>query len=140
MTEDFERIRASLETIEAPALRDACALLLSEEKNPVSQSASANVGRWDDFDRVESFADLIQMIKRKFEFQELGCLSVEGGTVFAEIGGRKQELAMDSRAAAPSRSEAPPLPRRETEARARPAGPKPAQSASGRFGNLEIDS
>lgn len=128
MHDKFEVILAALDTLSPGVLKASCALLMTGEgTGTVAHGTSTVRSRWDDFDRIETAADLFLLLKRHFQFQELSALSVEGGKIYVEVGNRKVELPSS-------------IATSKEKPRGLPTMPQVHTVESGRFGNLELES
>ena len=135
MSDDMERLRAAVDGLETETIKDVLCAALSRPSRPGPEREAQRKGKWDDFEQLDSFASLVSLLKRRFEFPELAKFTIEAGTVFIENAGRKVEITVPAsmQATTPSIRANPPAP---------PGRDNPGESAvrkPERFMNLEMD-
>lgn len=79
-----EKIRTSLNEMDAEILKDAMSILLSSNTSTVNQSESIQMK--SDY---KNFAQAILDLKKKFKFPELNFFTTEADLVYVQAGDRK---------------------------------------------------
>ncbi|WP_018527187.1 pentapeptide repeat-containing protein [Alkalispirochaeta alkalica] len=123
----------ALADLDAESLRDALAMILTEESQEPAEERGLreetpdSLGR--DIAEASDFPSLFRLLKTRLNMKELDHFTVDSGSVWVTIGSRKHEITS---------GEAKSPVRRAPEAGS-VAPPRPATGdAPGRFGNLEL--
>lgn len=122
---DKKEIRTVLNSFDQDMIKDAFASLLNEGGESRSTGGNPVASTVSEWDRINSFFELISYAKRKYDFRELDSFFIDNGAVSFEVRGRKHLISEVSESDVREQSSVVP------SASVDPSGP-------GRFGKLEF--